>query len=1325
MKNGLEVSLTPPRDGIMDRRIGIKLSLALALGTMSTTAAIAQAGVFEQILGHGGQPTLVDVARIIDRIQENILDQGTVVVKQPDVWSQARMTKFRQEFEDTMSPELTKFQTYLSARIARSDSAAFQSQTALGASISPLKPGVSTQLTSTDQVATERGNAVALLGTGSTLPLPFGNQPPQPNTPAVSTFSLLGAMTPASGATVDNAGRLTTTNMPFGLEPTITLDQKADYITHLHRLRRVNLGDDNADSAGYGLYLMRVPVSISPGERTVRGFGAEVNLTVRHDFGPRFLQSTYRNLVINDLMDQLAPLIHELIRNGSAQKFIASVAQLEYEKGRYQKSQGFEPRPFISLADERTFLTNEALRIERGDAKPYNPANRRADDLPLPEQPRVEPEAPRKDDGSSSTPGKPQALSYYNNKFDLVFGTLVNVLSGLPSSLAANRSGQRIYSIAPSDALRVFVPENLLDLAFGAQRSIGLALPPERLLTIDLQTGFGFLDTNKVRMIDVRSFLRHELESAYDLMEGRTRVEKPVLQDLEYIDFLTEQVFLRKFEGPKGVVPGSESEINEFATLYEGLTHRLPGNLHSRSIGSLCWGIAVQAGLLNRQLIEDMKQVKGADGYTPPPEAQAMHFFAPEPGPEVELVFQDYVKARWPMIVFALEPVVDQQNIEDAFTRRRDLQLAVAFALSSGRISFRQAINFTRQLQYEAQTIALNQTVSAYAHGNDNFGWRFSPRYQTPPEETNIRAIANMLWRGGPGPNYQLAKSKIEPGLRELTAVIVMPSFVRGVRIDVASNWYRLHDPDERRIHNARSIELGRRINEARDALDVACQHGKYRTDDVERLRVRLHQLEAMLPLQSAFVKMPYENTLGGFALFTQGATALVPQLSGFESGTDYIDVTKGMDLVIHGKNFNIYETSVVVGGKAIPREGVETVLGRDATGKLVSSVSTLTPLRDPDGSLLITKADGGILKVKDNGSYLILSREVMRLRIPPEVLTSTRKEPITGLEKAPVVEVYVSTPNGISNRLLIPLKIIPPPPTPPAPGPGAMIERNPAFTIVDTTLTVPVSAQLVNGVLNVAPIKPLPSNQVVRILPTNPVTETSPAAVRFLFSLADRTVVDEITVPNVTFANGVYALTSKQLSAVVKELQSRLAANGLAPQPASAFTTRRVTVQPKASESVLPTANQLTVNFEFLLSQAPVNSTDARAIASSSVTPGRLPVAGDAEEPAAKLVGFERVGTHDDGPSRFVRRVQIDGEEQPPPPPPADPVVDPTPPAPVPIPNPFTLLPAQTTQTMLVLPSSTPNINVSVTNVPRSHRLFNRNAPGRPPFLSRVFNGP
>ena len=76
-----------------------------------------------------------------------------------------------------------------------------------------------------------------------------------------------------------------------------------------------------------------------------------------------------------------------------------------------------------------------------------------------------------------------------------------------------------------------------------------------------------------------------------------------------------------------------------------------------------------------------------------------------------------------------------------------------------------------------------------------------------------------------------------------------------------------------------------------------------------------------MLPLQTQFVKVPYENTLGGFALFTQGETALVPELTGFE-GVQYLDTTKPCDILVYGKHFSIYETAVVVERRVVRRFG-------------------------------------------------------------------------------------------------------------------------------------------------------------------------------------------------------------------------------------------------------------------------------------------------------------------------------------------------------------------------------------------------------------------
>ena len=539
-------------------------------------------------------------------------------------------------------------------------------------------------------------------------------------TPATN-FSLLAGLAPV-GLAPNASGTLAPgTNLPLSLEPNIHLDEMSDYITHLHRIRRVNLGDDNADSAGYGLYLVRVPVSIQPGDHTKKGFGAIVNLTVSHDFNPRFLQVTYRNLVIYDLVDLLAPVVHELIRSGKAQDY--QKALQNYWKIRAER-----------LSDIR----------KQTDSK----------------MPSGSPEMPSESHLLDSDPTILTALTTSRTQSEHVLKQLSMNLSPV------SRSSQRTYAIAPSDVKRVFVAQNLLNLAFAAQQTLDLGNSESPA-------------TWKVRSTDVRNYLRQELESAFDLMEGRCREQPPLLQDVSYVENLTDQVYCRKFEGPKGVRVDSNLELNEFYNLYESFTHRLPGNLRFRPIGVLCWGIAIQAGLLNRQLREDMKQTKGADGFTCPPEVDTLFFYPPEPGPQAATTFQEYIKARWPMITFALEPVVDQQNIDDADTRLRDLQLALAFALTSGRLSFRQALNYNRQLQYEAETIALNQTVTSFAHGNDTFGWRFSPRYQTPPEESNIQAITNLLINGGPGRNYQLDNSKLEPGMRELTAVVVMPSFVR------------------------------------------------------------------------------------------------------------------------------------------------------------------------------------------------------------------------------------------------------------------------------------------------------------------------------------------------------------------------------------------------------------------------------------------------------------------------------------------------------------------------------------------------------------------
>ncbi len=219
---------------------------------------------------------------------------------------------------------------------------------------------------------------------------------------------------------------------PYGLgvEPTVYLDELKRYQDHLNQLRRVNMGDDIADSSGYGLYLIRMPASIQPGECTRQGYGAVVTATMRHDFGADFLCTTYRNLVINDLVDQLAPVVFELIRSDAPKKQ-AMLDSWQDLARRY---------------DEVKNVPNEQTR----------------------------------------------ALQHQINS-----GGQLTFPKSLPSSLKLTRINEQSYPVPPTELDDVFLRQNLYVLAITARQSMQTVTP---------------------RATDVRSFLRNELETAYDLV---------------------------------------------------------------------------------------------------------------------------------------------------------------------------------------------------------------------------------------------------------------------------------------------------------------------------------------------------------------------------------------------------------------------------------------------------------------------------------------------------------------------------------------------------------------------------------------------------------------------------------------------------------------------------------------------------------------------------------------------------------------------------------------------------------------------------------------
>ena len=232
---------------------------------------------------------------------------GVVDVKAADVWGQNRMTKFRVEYEQEMVKNLPNFRAVLSARQRQADEATLTSATSIG-----MVRGGSQQVSG----ATVTNVAVPTPSQGLVAVSPLlPTETPVIGTPASTTSSV-----PATGVPLGLAGTLpgvstsTATSELIGLEPTILLDEQSRFLLHLQELRRITVaGDDTADMPGYGLYLLRMPVSLLPGDKTFKGKGASVTVQAGHALPPNLLPTTFRDFVTNDLAAVLAPFIEQLL----------------------------------------------------------------------------------------------------------------------------------------------------------------------------------------------------------------------------------------------------------------------------------------------------------------------------------------------------------------------------------------------------------------------------------------------------------------------------------------------------------------------------------------------------------------------------------------------------------------------------------------------------------------------------------------------------------------------------------------------------------------------------------------------------------------------------------------------------------------------------------------------------------------------------------------------------------------------------------------------------------------------------------------------------
>src|SRR5258708_1118233 len=64
----------------------------------------------------GEKPTMHALACGLDHLERHIERYGSVVAKVPDVWGQARLTKYREEFEKEMATNIPLFKETLQGR---------------------------------------------------------------------------------------------------------------------------------------------------------------------------------------------------------------------------------------------------------------------------------------------------------------------------------------------------------------------------------------------------------------------------------------------------------------------------------------------------------------------------------------------------------------------------------------------------------------------------------------------------------------------------------------------------------------------------------------------------------------------------------------------------------------------------------------------------------------------------------------------------------------------------------------------------------------------------------------------------------------------------------------------------------------------------------------------------------------------------------------------------------------------------------------------------------------------------------------------------------
>ncbi|MGL6073992.1 MAG: hypothetical protein ACRC8S_07510 [Fimbriiglobus sp.] len=926
-------------------------------------------------------PTMTALAHDLDHLEKHIERFGSVTSKIPDVWGQARLTQYREDFEQEMAKDLSVFEAGLQGSFQRSDQSYLAASMALGMAVQPKAPTIGSLTTGAKAAVPKDPTPVEIVTTTTSEIKDTAKDPTKVEKTETKTTSKTPEAKPAekgpekiatpdaadlAKAISEPASKFSTSkvelkqikyaggdNASIGIEPTERLAQKKRYLDLLAQLRRENEGSDTADSPGYQLNLIRLPVNVLPGERTDTGHGAEVTFTIDPILGDDLLPTTFRRMLINDIAEQFGlPLteafyLKELVKQLSQDtqrtiRFITRLNDLIVSGNKLGAKK--------IIDDLRSMNRDEFDRICYGkivteDIKKYmedttSILNSSATESPfkLSELEFFKSKRPANTDGlDSRTRGSNDSMSQILLSSTLNFSTGLDNRQPFPTSQIFDAYGEAF----------------VFEIAFAAQQAIG---PDSRYREF-------------VHLPDVQSFLKEESKSTSQFL-----AKHPELMQ----NFCTKELAaaLRSRNG---------SQINAIRIKYRRAVEVITNDpelmadenkISKRTLGqfsltsALGWVMIANASLLNDRLMQDMKESATAKGVAPIAiPGDWPQFYLPDPPPEARLQFNEYVKMRWPIHVFALDPMIQEQNIVDSLSTRRETQLALAVAFTNGAINSKTFMNAARRLESDAQTIALNRTQVGFAHGENTFGWRFYPRFQTMPTQSNLTTFFRDQLVGGPNTDAMLRNRRLEPGPRECVALVIMPSFVPYVSVDVVSNWFSLAHPKHKLLDHSQAVALSRTVKTLERCKSNVSDADCYRDQELKRMMTRVKQLGERLPTQTLTVPVPIVNTNGGFEMFSNGTSDLAPQLFGFY-GAPGLSKERDTTIFLVGDHFSPLRTKVIVGGYQIT--------------------------------------------MKDSGLKM-MSRQVLQATVPAGCLSLE-------YENQQWVHAHVATPYGVSREVHIPL---------------------------------------------------------------------------------------------------------------------------------------------------------------------------------------------------------------------------------------------------------------------------------------------------------------